>query len=358
MVEERCKILWAQNGSLALVPLRELFEDSFGKPGDVLLAFAKWWQFDGDDLESEQKVFPESAGLNLLSERFVGGGDESAGERLAFGGTQRAKFAAFKKAQEFGLERERNLGDFVEEECSFVCCGSEALAFAVSAGVGTAFGSKKLGLEHLSWERSTVNRDIGVLFFVLGMSELMKQSRGEIFSDAGLTREQNGGRAVLGGLLNRLKNLTHARRVSIPFLVGGGLRSSLARGHPGLGPIQTGSQSIRGNGFGEVVEKSVASQCDGFRQHGGTGHHDGWCIGVVAGNPVKNVIHPPVGKVIVQKNEIKGTLLDDIECAGNRVAVCRFTTLAADDLAHQLRKRLVILNDQALKRAGMARSGS
>ena len=85
-----------------------------------------------DDVEAPVEIGAEAAGGDFGGEIAVGAGDDADVDRLGAVRADRQDFALLQRAQQLGLERERHLGDLVEQQGAAVGGAEQALAVAPS----------------------------------------------------------------------------------------------------------------------------------------------------------------------------------------------------------------------------------
>ena len=105
-------------------------EQRGGDGADVEPALAQRRQVDRHDVEAPVEVGAEAAGGDLGGEIAVGAGDDADVDRLGPDRADRQDLALLQGAQQLGLERERDLGDLVEQQGAAVGGAEQALAVA------------------------------------------------------------------------------------------------------------------------------------------------------------------------------------------------------------------------------------
>ncbi len=101
---------------------------------DIATAFAQRGKMDWKDVQAKVEVFAECAGGHHFRQVAVGGGDDSDIDLASSGAAQRFELAFLQHAEEFGLEFQRQLADFVEEDGAAV--GKREPAFTPGHGAG------------------------------------------------------------------------------------------------------------------------------------------------------------------------------------------------------------------------------
>src|SRR5207244_4442096 len=96
------------------------------------------WQPDGDDTQTEEEIFTESARLDHFLQIFVGGGDQANIGSKGLIGTEPLKSSFTQKAEQLHLGARINFSNFIKKQgatlglldapnAAFVCAGKSAL---------------------------------------------------------------------------------------------------------------------------------------------------------------------------------------------------------------------------------------
>ena len=88
----------------------------FDEEREVVDAVAQGRQEEAHDGEAVEEVFAEAVVSDFVFEFSVGGGDDADVDGYGFWGADAADFALFEDAQEFWLQLEAELAQFVEED--------------------------------------------------------------------------------------------------------------------------------------------------------------------------------------------------------------------------------------------------
>ena len=138
---------------------REEGEQRAGEPRQVLAPLAQRRHHQLDDVEAEEQVLAEAAGLHLGVEVAVGGGDHphvgDAGPVLA----DALEPLLLEEAQQPCLEAGRELADLIEEERAALGGLDPAGLVADRAGEGAAGVAEQLAGQQLLGERGAVDGD-------------------------------------------------------------------------------------------------------------------------------------------------------------------------------------------------------
>ena len=126
---------------------------------DVLPAFAQRRQHERDDRDAVEQVLTETAFLHFLPQVFVRGGDEPEG-RIDFPrAADPDKPLLLKDAEEFRLDRRRDVSHFVDEERPLVGHFEEAELLLDGSGERAALMAEELALEKVFRGARGVNGD-------------------------------------------------------------------------------------------------------------------------------------------------------------------------------------------------------
>ena len=127
-----------------MVLLVEIGQDGFGQRRHVVETLAQRRQVDGEDVQPIVQVLAELAlgghGLQVL----IGGGDQPDVHLGFTGGAQPPDLAILQHAQQLGLERERHVADFVQQQRAAVGQFETSLAGHQRAGKRALFVAEQL----------------------------------------------------------------------------------------------------------------------------------------------------------------------------------------------------------------------
>ena len=116
----------------------------FGEEDDVAAAFAKRRDGDGHGGDAEVEIFAKLFFAHGGLEIAVGGGDQADIDFDGGGAADALESAFFEDAQEFGLDRGRQVADFVEENCAAMGEFDFADFASACAGEGAALVAEEL----------------------------------------------------------------------------------------------------------------------------------------------------------------------------------------------------------------------
>src|SRR6185369_6630186 len=91
-------------------------EQMGGQRQDVVAALAQRVHRQRENVEPVIEVFAEAAAGHFGAQQPVGGGDDAHVERLGFAATDALDLALLQYAQQLGLQRQRHLRDFIEQQ--------------------------------------------------------------------------------------------------------------------------------------------------------------------------------------------------------------------------------------------------
>ena len=110
------------------------------------------------DVEAPVEIGAEAAGGDFGGEVAIGAGDDAHVDRLGADRADRQDLALLQRAEQLGLERERDLGDLVEQQGAAVGGAEQALAVRAGAGEGALAVAEQDRLEHRLGERGAIDR--------------------------------------------------------------------------------------------------------------------------------------------------------------------------------------------------------
>ena len=133
-----------------------LREEVLDEHVDVAAALAQRRHTRRHDGHAEVQVLPEGAGRDELPQVAMGRGDDPRVEGLPCVRSDSAELARLQGSQQLGLERERELAEFVQKECSSLGLLERSRALADGAGERAAHMSEELRLDHIGSDGAAV----------------------------------------------------------------------------------------------------------------------------------------------------------------------------------------------------------
>jgi hypothetical protein len=169
----------------------ELVEEVLGKHLDVGRALAQRRQLDREHVQPVVQVLAELAFRDRLARLLVGGGDDAhvGGNRLRRSDPHEG--AGFQDAQQLDLQRQRHLGDLVEQDGAAVGALEEALVLPVGAGEAALFVAEQLAFDQLRRDGTAVDREERC---ALALGQVVDRARRELLAGAALADQQHRGR--------------------------------------------------------------------------------------------------------------------------------------------------------------------
>lgn len=122
----------------------EFFKKIFSEEDGVAFTFAKGRNSDGDGGDAEVKIFAELFFADGSLKIAIGSGDEADIDFDGSGAADAIEAFFFEDAEKFGLNGDRQVANFVEEESAAVSEFDFADFASAGAGEGTAFVAEKL----------------------------------------------------------------------------------------------------------------------------------------------------------------------------------------------------------------------
>jgi hypothetical protein len=120
------------------------FDEVLHHERDVFLPLPQGGEFQGEAVDSKEKVLPEFPFLHELGEVAVGGGDQAHIHFDHLVRAQGANFSFLEGTEKFRLHGKRHVGDLVQKQGAAACLFEEADAIAIRVGEGPFFMAKKL----------------------------------------------------------------------------------------------------------------------------------------------------------------------------------------------------------------------
>ena len=175
--------------------------------GHVFLALTQGRQAQADDIEAVKQVLAESAVLDALLQVLVGGRNYA---HVGFHRTMTAyavKVAVAQHAQQAGLQIERHVANFIEEQGAAVGLFKTPPAHRLRASESAALVPEQLGLEQVFGDGRGVDghkRPTGT------WRMLVQRARHQLFARTRLTRDHDGD-VALAQAANGTKHVLHGR---------------------------------------------------------------------------------------------------------------------------------------------------
>jgi len=249
-------------------------EEGVKESGHVAAALAEAGEREAVDVEAVEEVFAEGAVGDGRFEVDVGGGEDAGVERAGFIGADGAELVFLEGAEEFDLELEGELADFVEKEGAFAGLGEEAMAVGVGAGEGAFDVAEELAFDEVGGEAAAVDDDKGEVAAGAGVVD---GAGDEFLACAGLAGDEDGlaGGGDVGDLAEELLHAGGVADEAGEFVAGleaGAHAAVFEQDGAAFGEaVDAEEEVLGGEGFGDVVV--------GAELHGGDGGGDGGVAG-------------------------------------------------------------------------------
>ena len=130
-----------------------------GQRQDVVAAVAQRREREGKYVEAVVEIFAEPAGGDFRAQQPIGGRDHAHVERHGGGAADALDLPLLQHAQQLGLQRERHLGDLVEQQRAALGLFELAGMRGVRAGERALLVAKQHGFEHVLGDRRAIDRD-------------------------------------------------------------------------------------------------------------------------------------------------------------------------------------------------------
>src|SRR5262249_44094392 len=191
------------------VPLAKLFPEVIGEEWYVGAPIAERRQLDRYHLQPEVEVLPEGSRLDGRVQITMRGGNDANVDADGLVAADAVDLPVFDDAQQFGLQRERHVADFVQEQGAAV--GELKLAFAepVAPSKGARFVTKQFILEQILVQRRAIQRNERL---ILARAVVVQRPGDKLFAGAGFTLNEYGG---IGrrDVLQPVEDVVHGRAV-------------------------------------------------------------------------------------------------------------------------------------------------
>jgi len=157
---------------------------------NVFGSFAQGRQRNRKHVQAIVEVSTEAVVADIVHQVAVCGGDDAHVDARGTAAAEPIELSLLEHSEEFRLELERKISDFVEEERSAVCqLEASSLAHA-RTGEGAALVPEQFALDERGGQGRTVQGDESV---VAPCAPLMDRARDQLFPGAGLAEQEDGG---------------------------------------------------------------------------------------------------------------------------------------------------------------------
>src|SRR5262249_13823789 len=149
---------WYGIDRLAKLPA-ELLDEMAYEQGNVLWAFAQRRHSDGKHIEPVVQVGAELLFAYQCFEIAIGGGDEPGVGAKRARGAEALEFPLLQNTQEFRLQFQRHLADFIEKHGAAICEFKAPDALADRACKRSLFVAKQLAFQQTRGNRRAIKLD-------------------------------------------------------------------------------------------------------------------------------------------------------------------------------------------------------
>jgi hypothetical protein len=159
-----------------------------GQGHDILEPFSKRGDMNLKRVDSEQKVFAKSAIFDHGFQVTVRRANNSGIDSECFVVTNAANIATLQNAKQFGLHREGQFADFIEEYCAAVGNFEQSIALHIGTGEGTFLVTEQFAFDQVFWKGTAVDRDERL---IATKALLVHRTGNEFFAASGFASDQN-----------------------------------------------------------------------------------------------------------------------------------------------------------------------
>jgi hypothetical protein len=167
----------------------ETLEKMFCQKQHVIPALAEGRDRDGDGGNSKIKILAKSFSRNGFLKIFVRGGEDADVDFDSLRSADALELLLLEHAQQFALNAEGKLADFVEKQRATVRQLELADFSGSGAGVSAAFVAEEFVFDKPFGNGGSVERHKRMLG---ARAEMMNRAREELFSGAALSEQENG----------------------------------------------------------------------------------------------------------------------------------------------------------------------
>src|SRR5262249_14393710 len=168
------------------VPLRE----EANQRRNIFAALAQGRDRNRKDVQSIVQVAAVLLVVDHLFQIAVGGGNQTNVHFLSARAAQPLKLLLLQNAQQFWLQLQRDVADFIQKQSAFVCQLEAADALRDCAGECTFLVAEELALDQPRWNRRAVDLDQRSL---ASRAQVVNCPSQQLFAGAGFTANENRG---------------------------------------------------------------------------------------------------------------------------------------------------------------------
>ena len=187
--------------------LRTALQKVAGQHGHVFAALTQCRQAQADHIQAVVQVFAEHAFLDALLQVLVGRSDHAHIGFDSAVATHAVEMAIRQDAQQTGLQIERHVPDFIEEQGATVGLLKASATRCLRTGEGSTLMTEQLALQQILGDGCRVNGHKGL---VGAGRVLVQRVRYQFLARARLTRDQHGDMA-LRETANASEHILHGR---------------------------------------------------------------------------------------------------------------------------------------------------
>src|SRR5450631_2598478 len=168
----------------------ERLQEILDEKSDVSFPLAQRWQGHVENVDAVEKILAKQPIGDALAKVAVRGRDQPDVDLDRGVRPDGLKGALLEDTQKLGLRRQRQLGDFVEEQRSSVGGLESAIPLLHRAGKSASLESKQLGLDQRLWKGTAVDRDER---FAPSGASLVKQTRHQLLPCSAFAFDEDRG---------------------------------------------------------------------------------------------------------------------------------------------------------------------
>src|SRR5882724_10783531 len=139
----------------------ELLHEVADKKRDVLAAIAKRRNLNRENIQAIEKITAEFAFGDQAAQVRVGGGDHAGIHVNGAGSAEAFEFMLLQNTQQFGLQFQRNVANFIEKNGAFIGEFEAANFLGNGSGEGAAFVAEKFAFQQAAGNGGAIDFDEG-----------------------------------------------------------------------------------------------------------------------------------------------------------------------------------------------------
>ncbi len=168
----------------------EYLDEVLHESRNIVPAFAEWWQLNGKDVEPVIQVAAEFVPRYHSFDITVCGSDETNVYLMTLAAPQTFELLFLQDAQQFGLQRKRDVTHFVKEQRPFMGQFEASDLLRNSAGEGAFLVAEQFAFQEVGRDCSTIQLYEGAF---VARAHIVNRLSNQFFANACFPQDQHRG---------------------------------------------------------------------------------------------------------------------------------------------------------------------